>query len=216
VGWGGGGQCNPRWEGGSRSPVKGTFKDCALVLSLSPSAPPLLSLSLSLSLSRLGFELRASHLQSRCPPPSHSSVHFALVILEMGSPELFAQPASNLDPPDPTLSGRWDYGREPPCPAQLPRFAPCAGIRELGWSLCPWLHALWSLPFPHPVLQNPGVPHLPPPQHPQKPLRGTPSPKTQMWYNSAIWWQLPRTADPGPQLFSFRLVPLESSDIVTG
>jgi hypothetical protein len=38
----------------------------------------------------LGFELRAFHLQSRCSitvvsPP----VYFALVILEMGSPELF-------------------------------------------------------------------------------------------------------------------------------
>jgi hypothetical protein len=40
----------------------------------------------------LWFELRASHLQYRCFTSSAiSPVHFALVILEMGSCELFAQ-----------------------------------------------------------------------------------------------------------------------------
>jgi hypothetical protein len=41
---------------------------------------------------QLEFEIRASHLQSRCSTAwSIPPIHFALLILEMGSHELFAQ-----------------------------------------------------------------------------------------------------------------------------
>jgi hypothetical protein len=46
----------------------------------------------------LGFELRALHLQSRGSTTSDTtSVHFALVIRKMGSPELFAWADTDLD-----------------------------------------------------------------------------------------------------------------------
>jgi hypothetical protein len=52
----------------------------------------------------LGFELRASQLQSRHSTPKATlPVHFALVILEMGSHELFTCAGLNCDLPDLSL-----------------------------------------------------------------------------------------------------------------
>jgi hypothetical protein len=60
-----------------------------------PLAPGMLSLDVTYSFSvALGLELRASHLQNRrFTTWATSPVHFALIILEMGSLKLFV-PAS--------------------------------------------------------------------------------------------------------------------------
>jgi hypothetical protein len=53
----------------------------------------------------LGLKLRASHLQSRCSTYSSTPpVHFAVVILEMGSQELFGWAALKS----------WSSGSQPP------------------------------------------------------------------------------------------------------
>jgi hypothetical protein len=53
----------------------------------------------------LGFELRAWHLQSRCPPPwATPPVHFALVIWKW---------VLNCSPPNLSFPSSWDYRWEP-------------------------------------------------------------------------------------------------------
>jgi hypothetical protein len=56
------------------------------------------SLSLFFILVALGFELRALHLQSR-PLPLEPPIHFALVILEIGSFEAGFKPQSSRSQP---------------------------------------------------------------------------------------------------------------------
>jgi hypothetical protein len=68
----------------------------------------------------LGFELRASHLQSSCSTASATPpVHFALVILEMGLVNSLPRLTSNLHPYDLSLPSSWDYRLDAPAPGSL-------------------------------------------------------------------------------------------------
>jgi hypothetical protein len=73
-------------------------QDCVVVVFLPDRILPLLVAISFFFLMELGFELRASLLQSRCSPTwATPPVHFALVILEMGALyELIAPAGLNL------------------------------------------------------------------------------------------------------------------------
>jgi hypothetical protein len=77
----------------------------------------------------LGYELKASHLQSWCcttwaTPP----VHFVLFILEMGSHEIFAWAALNHDLPYLSFPNSQYYRCKPLAPSRASHFLPGSAL----------------------------------------------------------------------------------------
>jgi hypothetical protein len=72
----------------------------------------------------LGFKLRAPCFQSRYSTPGGiPPAHFAVVILEMESPKLFARAGLEpANPPDLILLSNYDYRHEPQAPGVLSPF----------------------------------------------------------------------------------------------